>query len=584
MLFGMCCQLDINKVQADNRFPPLPLQYLPILPPGSSPSDPLFVNDQRNSYGNQMFGLLKIGVFWFIFAAFVGSFFDTKSGKAGNAGSTSIGGSLSSRLGLTSTINQAETSDKTFEDVVGIPEAKSELQEIVLYLKDPKRFTRLGGTLPKGVLLTGPPGTGKTLLARAIAGEANVPFFYTSGSEFEEMYVGVGAKRVRDLFNVAKEKSPCIIFIDEIDAIGGSRNLKDQSAMKMTLNQLLVEMDGFKQNGGIIVIAATNFPDSLDKALIRPGRFDKHVDVPMPDIGGRKAILELYAKKIPLATDVDLDQIARGTPGFSGAELFNLINQAALKASVEGLNSVGMGAFEYAKDKLLMGSERKSAIISDETIRLTAFHEAGHALVALLTDGSDPVHKATIMPRGRALGMVMQLPDGDQTSMTQKQMTARLDICMAGRVAEEIVFGNDNITSGASSDIQQATNLAKAMITKFGLNNNIGMYYINPEKENISTNLLNEIDKETKALLQQSYERTKSLLLNHRKELDILAKGLMDYESLSGSEIVDLLKGKKINKYSRSQKPSRSVSISKKELPSTSSTMNANPKPTTSNP
>ena len=282
-----------------------------------------------------------------------------------------------------------------------------------------------------------------------------MPFFYTSGSEFEEMYVGVGARRVRDLFEAAKAKSPCIIFIDEIDAIGGSRHLKEQSAMKMTLNQLLVEMDGFEQNNGVIVIAATNFPDSLDSALTRPGRFDKHVDVPPPDIGGRKAILELYAKKIPVSADVDMEQLARGTPGFSGADLYNLVNQAAVKASKDGLKAVGMAAFEYAKDKIMMGAERKSAVISPETMRVTAFHEAGHALVALKTDGCDPIHKATIMPRGRSLGMVMQLPDGDQTSMTRKQMLARLDVCMGGRVAEELVYGAENVTSGASSDIMQ---------------------------------------------------------------------------------------------------------------------------------
>jgi ATP-dependent metalloprotease len=305
-------------------------------------------------------------------------------------------GGLGGRMGMGSVIHQAEHSDKTFNDVVGIDEAKGELEEIVAYLKDPRKFTRLGGKLPKGVLLTGPPGTGKTLLARAIAGEAGVPFFYSSGSEFEEMFVGVGARRVRELFDAAKGKSPCIIFIDEIDAIGGSRKEKDQSAMKMTLNQLLVEMDGFEQNTGVIVIAATNFPNSLDAALVRPGRFDKQVDVPMPDIGGRKAILELYLKKIPTSADVDTEQIARGTPGFSGAELYNLVNQAAVKASVLGAKAVNMAAFEYAKDKIMMGAERRSAVISPETMKMTAFHEAGHALVALKTDGADPIHKVGV--------------------------------------------------------------------------------------------------------------------------------------------------------------------------------------------
>ncbi|KAJ1441556.1 peptidase family M41-domain-containing protein, partial [Ochromonadaceae sp. CCMP2298] len=310
-----------------------------------------------------------------------------------------------------------------------------------------------------------------------------------------------------------------------------------QSAMKMTLNQLLVEMDGFTQNNGVIVIAATNFPDSLDSALIRPGRFDKQVDVPMPDIGGRKAILELYGKKIPLAADVDLEQLARGTPGFSGAELFNLINQAALKASVDNFNRVGMGAMEWAKDKIMMGAERKSAIISPETMRCTAFHEAGHALVAIKTPGADPVHKATIMPRGRALGMVMQLPDGDQTSMSKRQMLARMDVCMGGRVAEELVFGADNVTSGASNDIMQATRLAKAMVTKYGLSDKVGMVYID-DKSKLSGATQADIDAEVKAMLNASYNRAKTLLETHRKELDFVAQGLLSYESLAGTIIM----------------------------------------------
>jgi ATP-dependent metalloprotease len=358
---------------------------------------------------------------------------------------------------------------------------------------------RQGGKLPSGLLLMGAPGTGKTLLARAIAGEAGVPFFYASGSEFEEMYVGVGARRMRDLFEAAKKRSPCIIFIDEIDAVGSSRQLKEQQAMKMTLNQMLVEMDGFEQNQGIIVIGATNYADILDDALTRPGRFDRHVVVPLPDIKGRKQILgtrslsfsrfslmtalifvlphvdflgadvaccdtELYAKKTPLAKDVDLSVLARGTPGMSGAELFNLVNQAALYASVKGETAVNMKAFEYSKDKIMMGAERKTAVISPETARMTAYHEGGHALVALKTAGADPVHKATIMPRGQALGMVMQLPAGDQTSQSRKQMLARLDVCMGGRVAEEMMFGADEVTSGASSDIRQATSLARSMV------------------------------------------------------------------------------------------------------------------------
>ena len=516
---------------------------------GSSPADPIYISPLQPTLKDRLWKLLGGTLTAFIVFSMIGSMMDEK------------GGGIGGRLGMTSSnIHQAEHSDKTFDDVVGIDEAKGDLREIVMYLKDSKRFTRLGGKLPKGVLLTGPPGTGKTLLARAIAGEAGVPFYYTSGSEFEEMFVGVGARRVRDLFEQARKKSPCIIFIDEIDAIGGSRHLKDQSAMKMTLNQLLVEMDGFEQNSGIIVIAATNFPDSLDSALVRPGRFDKHVDVPPPDIGGRKAILELYGSKIPLAEDVNLEQIARGTPGFSGAELYNLVNQAALKASIDGLASVGMQALEFAKDKIMMGAERKSAIISPETIKMTAFHEAGHALVALKTSGSDPIHKATVMPRGRALGMVMQLPDGDQTSMSRKQMLARMDVCMGGRIAEEMIYGAENITSGASNDIQQATKIAYAMVKNYGFSEKVGVMFVDDKASSGQTK--QSVDEEVRVLLQESYARATKILESYRNELDIIANGLIQYESLSGGEIVDLLNGKKPNMTKgapRNQKPSRAT-------------------------
>mmetsp|Transcript_39978 Transcript_39978/g.40774 ORF Transcript_39978/g.40774 Transcript_39978/m.40774 type:complete len:745 (-) Transcript_39978:871-3105(-) len=512
---------------------------------GTNPNDPLYISTAPPTIRSQLFRTLRFLIIVFLMLSFTSAMLDDKSG-----------GGIAGRMGMGSATHQAEHSDKSFNDVVGIDEAKGELQEIVQYLKDPKKFTRLGGKLPKGVLLTGPPGTGKTLLARAIAGEAGVPFFFASGSEFEEMFVGVGARRVRDLFDTAKSKSPCIVFIDEIDAIGGSRHLKEQSSMKMTLNQLLVEMDGFEQNNGVIVIAATNFPETLDSALIRPGRFDKHVDVPLPDVAGRKAILELYAQKVPTSKDVDMEQMARGTPGFSGAELYNLINQAALKASVDGLKAVSMGALEYAKDKILMGAEKKSAVLSEETMRCTAYHEAGHALVAIRTDGADAVHKATIMPRGRALGMVMQLPEGDQTSMNRKQMLARLDVCMAGRVAEELVFGADYVTSGASSDFQQATRMARAMVMKWGLSEKIGHVYLE-DKDNLSPSLQNEIDNEVKSILSSSYSRSFSLLTQHRKELELLALALIQYETLSGGEIMDVLKGGAINTKTRSQLPSR---------------------------
>jgi len=444
---------------------------------------------------------------------------------------------------VNSTVHVAESSEKRFSDVMGCDEAKSELEEVVAYLKDPERFTRLGGKLPSGLLLMGPPGTGKTLLARAIAGEAGVPFFFASGSEFEEMYVGVGARRMRDLFEAAKKRSPCIIFIDEIDAVGSSRQLKEQQAMKMTLNQLLVEMDGFEQNQGIIVIGATNYADVLDDALMRPGRFDRHVTVPLPDVQGRLDILTLYTKKTPLGGDVNLEVLARGTPGMSGASLANLVNMAAIKASVEGLAGVDHAAFEHAKDKIFMGAERTSAVVSKESAKLTAFHEGGHALMAIKTPGADPVHKATIMPRGQALGMVMQLPDGDQTSLSKRQMLARLDVLMGGRVAEELVFGADEVTSGASSDLQQATRLARSMVMHWGFSEEVGV--VSVSKEDASPEQKALIDREVQRLVTQAYERATKLLTTNRQELNKIAYALQEYETLTGTEIHEfVLKGK----------------------------------------
>ncbi|GIL68307.1 hypothetical protein Vafri_21590, partial [Volvox africanus] len=433
-------------------------------------------------------------------------------------------------------------SSTRFADVKGVDEAKHELEEIVEYLRDPHKFTTLGGKLPKGVLLVGPPGTGKTMLARAIAGEAGVPFFYCSGSEFEEVFVGVGARRVRDLFTAAKKHAPCIIFIDEIDAIGGNRNPKDQQYMRMTLNQMLVELDGFKATEGVIVVAATNFAEVLDKALVRPGRFDRHIVVPNPDVEGRKQILETHMQKIPKSADLDLPVIARATPGFSGADLANLVNVAALHAAKTGLKEVGMRSMEYARDRIMMGAERKSAAISERSRRLTAYHEGGHALVALYTDGADPVHKATIVPRGLSLGMVTQLPDEDLVNMSRRQMLARLDVAMGGRVAEELIFGPDDVTTGASSDLRMATSLARAMVTKYGMSERLGQVALDyDDSHSMSSETRAAVEDEVRKLVQGAYERAKTVLTKHERDLHRLAAELLEKETLSGEQIKTML-------------------------------------------
>ena len=453
----------------------------------------------------------------------------------------------------------------TFEDVAGVDEAKQDLQEIVEFLRDPGKFQRLGGRIPRGVLLVGPPGTGKTLIARAVAGEANVPFFTISGSDFVEMFVGVGASRVRDMFEQAKKNAPCIIFIDEIDAVGRHRGAGlggGNDEREQTLNQLLVEMDGFEANEGVILIAATNRPDVLDPALLRPGRFDRQVVVPNPDVVGREQILKVHVRKVPLAPDINLKTIARGTPGFSGADLMNLVNEAALTAARRNKRMVTQAEFEEAKDKVMMGAERKSLVMTEEEKLLTAYHEGGHAIVGLNVVATDPIHKATIIPRGRALGMVMQLPERDKLSMSLEQMTSRLAIMMGGRVAEELIFGKEKVTSGASSDIEQATRLARMMVTRWGLSEALGTvsYGENQDEvflgmsvsrtQNASEATVQKIDTEIRRFVEEGYNEATQILTEKRQDLETLAKGLLEFETLSGDEIQDLLNGKKPNRES----------------------------------
>jgi cell division protease FtsH len=452
-----------------------------------------------------------------------------------------------------------ETQGKiTFEDVAGVEEAKEDLEEIVDFLRDPQKYQRLGGRIPRGVLLVGPPGTGKTLLARSVAGEANVPFYTISGSDFVEMFVGVGASRVRDMFEQAKKNSPCIIFIDEIDAVGRHRGAGlggGNDEREQTLNQLLVEMDGFEANESVILIAATNRPDVLDPALLRPGRFDRQVVVPNPDLNGREQILKVHVRNVPLAPNVDLKVIARGTPGFSGADLMNLVNESALLAARRHKRLVTMAEFEDAKDKVMMGAERRSTAMTDDEKKLTAYHEAGHAIMALNVPAADPVHKATIIPRGRALGMVMQLPEADRYSMSYKWMTSRLAIMMGGRVAEEVTFGKENITSGASSDIEQATKLARAMVTQWGFSDELGQvaYGENQQEvflghsvaqsKNLSEDTARKIDAEVLRLIEEATATAHKVLKTKKKGFIAIAEGLLEYETLSGAEIAAILRG-----------------------------------------
>jgi len=444
--------------------------------------------------------------------------------------------------------NEAKAENQTvrFSDVHGCDEAKEELQELVEFLKNPEKFSTLGGKLPKGVLLVGPPGTGKTLLARAVAGEAGVPFFFMSGSEFDEVYVGVGAKRVRELFSAAKGKSPAIVFIDELDAIGGKRNARDAAYVKQTLNQLLTELDGFEQNSGVIILAATNFPEMLDKALTRPGRFDRNVVVGLPDVRGRMAILKHHMKKVIAGTDVSLETLAAGTPGFSGAELENVINQAAVHASRAKAQAVSMLDFEWAKDKVMMGAEKKSMVISAKEKEMTAYHEAGHALVCMFTPGANPLHKITIMPRGQSLGMTVHLPEVDKYSTGMNEYETQIDVCMGGKVAEEIKYGSEKVTSGVASDLQQATRVAYAMVTRFGMSPELGNVDLASNHRELSAGTKKLVESEVRRLIEEGRIRATNLLMSKRKELDYLAKALVDYETLNKDEAFKVIKGEKL--------------------------------------
>ena len=526
------------------------------------PNDPTLV-DRLNERGVNISAvplddgypsLLGILISWFPMLLLIGVWiFFMRQMQGGKGGAMGFGKSKAKMMN--------ELKGKvTFNDVAGVEEAKEEVEEMVEFLKDPKKFSRLGGKIPRGALLVGPPGTGKTLLARAIAGEAGVPFFTISGSDFVEMFVGVGASRVRDMFEQGKKNSPCIIFIDEIDAVGRSRGAGlggGNDEREQTLNQLLVEMDGFDTNEGVIIIAATNRPDVLDPALLRPGRFDRQVVVSNPDIIGREKILKVHVKKIKMAPDVNLRTIARGTPGFSGADLANIVNEAALLAARKNKRIVTLLEFEEAKDKVMMGAERRSMVMTEDEKKLTAYHEGGHALVSFNMPSYDPIHKATIIPRGRALGMVMNLPERDKHGYSIKYLKARLAVCFGGRVAEELIFGKDNISTGAGggngSDINQATQLARAMVTKYGMSEEMGPveYGENQEEvflgrsvtqtQSVSEEVAQKIDKEIRKLVDEGYNKAKEILTEKIDDLHKIAKALITYETLTGEEIENII-------------------------------------------
>lgn len=531
--------------------------------------------------GNQP-SLLGVLIGWFPMLLLIGVWiFFMRQMQSGSGKAMGFGKSRARML-------TEKTGKVIFEDVAGVDEAKQELTEIVDFLREPQKFQRLGGKIPKGVLLVGPPGTGKTLIARAVAGEANVPFFTISGSDFVEMFVGVGAARVRDMFEQGKKNAPCIIFIDEIDALGRKRGAGvggGNDEREQTLNQLLVEMDGFEANEGVILIAATNRPDVLDPALLRPGRFDRQVVVPNPDIAGREKILRVHMRKVPLAADVDARVIARGTPGFSGADLANLVNEAALMAARRNLNTIGMAELEYAKDKVMMGAERRSMVMTEKEKKLTAYHEVGHALVGIHMPEHDPLHKVTIIPRGRALGVTMSLPEQDRYSMSKLQLKSQLASLFGGRVAEEIIFGGDNVTTGASNDIERATGLARRMVTEFGMNETLGTVRYNSNEEevfmghsvarqqNVSEETNRRIDDEVRKLIDWSESKAREILTTHLEDLHKISKALLEYETLSGDEVRALLRGENINRDNNNPPPAKPMASKAGSVPSSTANL-----------